>query len=58
MDAGTLRNMRDRANVLLALIVSQTATASDTKADDTKSGDAGAGDAKSDDAEASEATTN
>ncbi|BAQ17859.1 tetratricopeptide repeat protein [Methyloceanibacter caenitepidi] len=58
VDAGTPRNMRDRANVLLALIVSQTATAPDTKADDTKSGDAGAGDAKSDDAEASEATTN
>lgn len=58
VDAGTPRNMRDRANVLLALIVSQTATAPDTKADETKAGDADTDDAKSDDAKPSEATTN
>lgn len=53
VDAGTPRNMRDRANVMLALILSQTATAPKTKADDTK-----AGDAKADDTKANEATTN
>jgi hypothetical protein len=54
VDAGTPRNMRDRANVLLALIVSQTATegssAGDKKADDNKTDDAGT--------KANEATTN
>ena len=58
VDAGTPRNMRDRANVLLALIVSQTATTPDTKADESKAGDADTDDAKTDDANASEATTN
>ena len=61
VDAGTPRNMRDRANVMLALIVSQTATegssdAEDAKTDETKSDDAKA-DGKTDDT-ASEAPTN
>ena len=55
VDAGTPRNMRDRANVMLALIVSQTATEGGSDAPDAKSDEAKSDDAKSDDAEA---TTN
>lgn len=62
VDAGTPRNMRDRANVMLALILSQTATENapgtqDKKADDTKAEDAEAEDAKADDASAEDANT-
>lgn len=72
VDAGTPRNMRERANVMLALIVSQTAagpeagaqdakpddtTTDDAKTDDTTTDDTQADDAKPDDAEAEESQT-
>ncbi|MDJ0513374.1 MAG: tetratricopeptide repeat protein [Methyloceanibacter sp.] len=53
VDAGTPRNMRDRANVILALIISQTAAEGGSSAESPKTDDT-----KTDDVKANEATTN
>lgn len=53
VDAGTPRNMRDRANVMLALIVSQTAADSDSSAST-----GGSNESETEGAQDSETTTN
>jgi len=53
VDAGTPRNMRDRANVILALIVSQPAAESGSRAESSETDDT-----KTDDLKANEAQTN
>ena len=58
VDGGTPRNMRDRANVMLALILSQTATEGGSSADESTSDETKKNDAKADDTKTDASTTN